>query len=75
MKTLNRLFNIAKGTRTLKQNKQSGFEDAPDTISPCRHPNHNPPSHLLIPPGKQYRHICPLCRVETVITSNEPTLR
>ncbi len=42
--------------------KKSGFFDLPvKSISLCNHKEHNPPSHLYIPPGKGYRHICPAC--------------
>ena len=42
--------------------KESGFFDLPvKSISLCNHQEHNPPSHLYIPPGKGYRHICPAC--------------
>lgn len=27
---------------------------------PCRHPEHNPPSHMVWEPGR-YRHTCPGC--------------
>lgn len=55
--------------------KNSGFEDDFDHIysgSPlCKHPNHQPPSHLVIPAGKKYRHVCPGCGREVVIRSHE----
>jgi len=40
---------------------KSGFYDLPKSEKPCSHPSHNPPSHLFIPPGKGYRHVCPGC--------------
>lgn len=44
-----------------KQSKeQSGFEDDM-TPKRCLHPEHQPPSHLFIPQGKVYRHVCPSC--------------
>ena len=51
------------------EGRKSGFEDAPSSKR-CRHPEHNPPNHLYIPPGKQYRHICPGCGKEMVIQSS-----
>ena len=48
------------------EKEQSGFEDIP-IQEVCRNPSHNPPSHLYIPPGKQYRHVCPGCGHVTVI--------
>ena len=52
---------------------KSGFE--PDMRSGyCRHAEHLPPSHLHIPEGKQYRHVCPACRAQFVLRSNGATL-
>lgn len=36
-------------------------------IERCLHPNHNPPSHLSIPQGKRYVHVCPKCKATCVI--------
>lgn len=55
--------------------KRSGFEDIPKEELPCRHPEHNPPSHLCIPAGKRYRHICPGCGNEMVINSSAPVFK
>lgn len=44
----------------------SGFRDAPKEKQ-CRHPEHQPPLHLYIPPGKEYVHICPQCKQRTVL--------
>lgn len=46
--------------------KRSGFEDDPTPI-PCLYEEHNPPMHLYVPPGKQYRHVCPSCGYTIVI--------
>lgn len=27
----------------------------------CNDPQHNPPSHLFVPPGYVYKHSCPSC--------------
>ena len=27
----------------------------------CKHPNHNPPGHIVVPNDKIYRHVCPAC--------------
>jgi len=40
--------------------KQSGFFDL-DKNTICTDNQHNPPSHLLVPPGKGYKHVCPGC--------------
>ena len=45
---------------------KSGFFDLPGQEI-CKDPEHKPPSHLHIPQGKGYRHICPSCGKETVI--------
>lgn len=49
------------------QNNKNGFYDLPKDET-CRHPEHNPPTHLYIPPGKGYRHVCPSCGKITNIT-------
>lgn len=40
----------------------------------CIHPEHNPPMHICIPPGKKYVHICPGCGKKTIIRSQGPFL-
>lgn len=49
--------------------RRGGFEDddMPTCLTPCLHPEHNPPMHLYIPQGQRYRHICPACGNEVVI--------
>lgn len=44
-----------------KKDDDSGFHDDPAYHRPCRDPSHNPPTHLFIPQGKIYIHICPSC--------------
>lgn len=48
---------------------KGGFEDDPASawVKPCQHKEHKPPSHLVIPEGKIYRHICPACGVQVVL--------
>lgn len=46
---------------------RGGFEDDDDFPEPCSHPEHNPPSHLVIPRGKRYRHVCPSCGRQMVL--------
>lgn len=43
-----------------KRNKKSGFFDLPNN-NVCNHGEHYPPTHLHIPQGKGYRHVCPSC--------------
>lgn len=52
-----------------KNNRQSGFEDEPKDVwtKPCLDPAHKPPSHMVIPAGKIYRHVCPSCGAEVVL--------
>ena len=52
----NRLSSILK----------SGFFDLPKQES-CNHPEHNPPTHLHIPEGKGYRHVCPGCGKQVIL--------
>lgn len=35
--------------------------------APCKHPCHNPPSHIVLKPGT-YEHICPACGTVTRFT-------
>lgn len=55
---------IKDWTRTIKalptDNDRSGFFDLPD-YSGCTDPSHKMPSHMVIPAGKGYRHVCPAC--------------
>jgi len=50
------LLEQAKG----KGKDKSGFFDL-DIPKRCNDPHHLPPSHLHIPQGKGYRHVCPSC--------------
>jgi hypothetical protein len=45
--------------------EESHFEDIEETKT-CCHIEHNPPTHLYIPHGKRYIHICPECKERTV---------
>lgn len=36
-------------------------------VEPCRHPDHNVPSHIYLTPGT-YEHTCPGCGKRTVFT-------
>lgn len=40
--------------------KKGGFFDLPKDKT-CKDINHKPPTHIHIPQGKGYRHICPTC--------------
>lgn len=54
----------------MHEKKQSGFEPVDnewDVTKPCTHPEHQPPGYMVIPAGKQYRHVCPGCGHEIVI--------
>jgi hypothetical protein len=50
-----------------QKRKPSGFEPLPKRFIPCNHPQHNPPGHLYIPPGSQFRHVCPGCGAEMIL--------
>ena len=54
--------------------KESGFFDLPQEQR-CTHINHNPPSHIAIPMGKGYRHICPSCKTEFIIVPPQISYR
>jgi hypothetical protein len=52
---------------------ESGMEEDDDPKykdKQCRHPGHQPPSMIVIPPGKRYRHVCPGCGKTTIIRSS-----
>ena len=40
---------------------KSEFYDLPINEKKCNNPEHDPPSHLHIPQGKGYKHVCPGC--------------
>jgi len=49
---------------TFRDKSKSGFEDDVDwvtTYKQCSHLEHSPPTHIVVPPGKVYRHVCPGC--------------
>lgn len=46
--------------------QQSGFEDIP-AVERCLDRSHEPPTHLHIPQGKRYRHVCPSCGYTVVL--------
>ena len=49
--------NLGKIT---KPEKQGGFFDLPQDKR-CKDKSHKPPTHIYIPQGKGYRHVCPSC--------------
>lgn len=54
----------------LSASVKSGFEPIQDDwFTGCKHPEHNPPMLLYVPPGQQFRHVCPGCGWEYVIRS------
>lgn len=58
----------------MNQKKVGGFEPIPNNEVRCYHPNHDPPTHLVIPQGQQYRHICPGCKREVVMRAPQVRL-
>lgn len=54
--------------------EKSGFFDLPELPESCRDPQHQPPMHLVIPPGKGYRHVCPKCGAVKIMYSQNHTL-
>lgn len=47
--------------------KKNGYFEPIPKIDICRDPEHNPPTHIYIPPDQQYVHICPSCRRQTIM--------
>ncbi len=37
----------------------------------CPHPNHNPPTHIVIPQGQIKKHKCPQCGRESHMKGQE----
>lgn len=66
------LWQLSQELSETDQNK-SGFFNLPEDKS-CKDKQHNPPSHICIPKGKGYRHVCPSCGKETVIIPQQITL-
>ena len=62
------------------KNEKSGFFDLPPGYydlpgtKPCLDPAHEPPTHLYIPPGKGYRHVCRSCGNTRLLFSSAVTL-
>lgn len=52
---------------------KSGFFDL-NSAKKCNHPSHELPTHLHIPQGKGYRHVCPNCGKVTVIIPPQVSL-
>ncbi len=57
----------------LHEPTKSGFFDL-NRIQMCRHPEHNAPTHINIPAGKGYVHVCPACKASQTIVPQEFTL-
>jgi len=49
------------------------FRNVSNTTFMCRSTEHNAPTHLYVPPDKEYVHICPLCRKEQILRSPDHT--
>ena len=62
-------------SKQIKINKElrSGFEDDPIILNACQSFQHRPPSHIHIPLGRRYRHVCPDCGYITYIYPNDIT--
>ena len=48
------------------------IEDKAWDLHPCRHPDHNPPSHISLPNGT-YEYTCPACGNVTIVGVSSPT--
>jgi hypothetical protein len=54
------MIDFKKRLENYTQKKEGGFFDLPKDKT-CKDRNHKPPTHICIPQGKGYRHICPSC--------------
>ncbi len=61
--------SIKKKLKNGDQKPESRFEDIPESIKECLHPDHEPPKYIYIPQGKMYIHVCPGCHKEVRIKS------
>ena len=59
--------------RNYKREIKSGFFDLP-TFKKCEHPEHNTPTHIYIPQGKGYKHVCPNCGNVIIMTPSQTSL-
>ncbi|GJQ43688.1 MAG: hypothetical protein JETCAE03_31860 [Ignavibacteriaceae bacterium] len=48
-------------------NNKSGLKKVKDYTKICTHPEHNPPSHIVLSPG-EYEYTCPSCGKITKFT-------
>lgn len=55
------------------KDKKSGFFDLPHQNT-CKDLGHKPPTHIHIPQGKGYRHVCPKCGKITDLIPQQITL-
>lgn len=53
--------------------KRGGLFPLP-TQKQCRDPGHNAPTHISIPSGYGYRHVCPACGHSVTICPPQATL-
>ena len=54
----------------MKNEEKSHFEKDVLWKEYCLNPSHNPPTHLYIPSGQKYIHICPGCGRRLTIRGN-----
>ncbi len=52
---------IAKKIMDDSKKIESGFESCEDHLN-CLDSSHNPPTMMVVPAGKRYRHVCPSCK-------------
>lgn len=56
--------------KRINEMEESGFiEDPYFDKTRCMDLSHNPPTHLCIPPGKIYVHVCPRCKQKTTMSN------
>lgn len=44
------------------------MDELPKDWKLCLNPGHNFPTHLYIPPGQSYTHVCPGCGAKITVT-------
>lgn len=56
---------VSKKAKEKGENKMAGLEKIKDASKPCMHPEHKPPTHIVLEPGT-YKYTCPACGEVTV---------
>lgn len=63
-------YEHMESVKNAEKEQKSGFFRVKGWDATCTHPEHNFPTHLYIPLGMGYKHVCPGCgKIHTVINN------